>query len=195
MPLPPKKTRLGETRNNKNSHPTWYGTHRTVATPVQKFPFRPLDNRRCHDNHRSKPRRSAAAAITTEHPPTTPTPSSSSSYPEDAINRAFATLYDDIQALLHSELKLPMSSTPNPFRPPTPPTFRPARPKKRPTTSTTAPRRQPVERNRQARANGKYSAKLSPEPKPLLPTPTPLPPTHRRPNRIPSHRLQQPTTH
>ncbi len=127
------------TRNHKKPHPTWYGTHRTVAPPVQKFPFRPLDNRRCHDNHRSKPRQSAEAALTTKHTPTTPTSSPSPSYPKDALTCAFATLYNDIQAFLHLELKLLMSSTPNPFLPPNPPTFRPARPKKRPTTSTTAP--------------------------------------------------------
>jgi len=70
----------------KKSNPTRYGTHRPVATPVEKFPFHPHDNRRCnnchcnnrnHDNHRCKPNRPAAAAIATATPPNPQPPSSS----------------------------------------------------------------------------------------------------------------------
>jgi len=42
------------THINKKPHPTWYGTHHTIATPVEKFPFQPHDNRH-HDNCHHKP--------------------------------------------------------------------------------------------------------------------------------------------
>jgi len=136
---------------NKKPHQKQYGTHRTVDTPVGKFPFRSPDNCR-HDNHRHQPNRSAAMAIVTAtapaSTPTTPTPSTSPSHHEDALDRAFAKLYDDIRDFIHTELKLPMPSTPNPFRAaPTQPTSLPTHPTKHPHIRTTAPRCKPVENN------------------------------------------------
>jgi len=53
----------------KKSHPTRHGTHHAVAPPVEKFPFRPHDNRRHDDNCRHKPNRLAAEAIATATAP------------------------------------------------------------------------------------------------------------------------------
>jgi len=63
-------------------------------------------------------------ATATTPAPTTTTPilSHSPSHLEDALDRAFATLYDALRAFLHSELKLLLSTIPNPFLPPNQPT-------------------------------------------------------------------------
>jgi len=161
----------------KKSHPTRHGTHHAVAPPVEKFPFRPHDNRRHDGNRRHKPNRSAAAAIATA---TAPAPISTTSilppnpsYPEDALNRAFDALHDDLQALIQSEMQLLLSSMSNLLAQ----SFLPEHPKKKPHSATSATRRKPIERNRKARDNGKNSAKLSSERKPQLTTTTPTPPT------------------
>jgi len=138
-------------RINKKPHQKRYGTNRTVATPIGKFPSRSPDNRR-HDNRCHKPNRSAATAIITAtapaSTPTTPTPSTSPLHHEDALDHAFAKLYDDLRAFLHSELKLPMPLTPNPFlAAPTQPTSLPTHSTKHPSIPTTAPRCKPAENN------------------------------------------------
>jgi len=69
--------------------------------------------------------------------------STSLPHPEDALDRAFANLYDDLRAFLHSELQL-MLPMKNPFRQTNQPTS-PPHPKKRPPTA--AQRRKPVESN------------------------------------------------
>ncbi len=194
-------------RITKNSLPTRYGTHRTVAPPVEKFPSRPRDNRRHDDKRRHKPNRSAAAAIATPTAPApVPTPPPlppSSSYPEDAINRAFATLYDDLWALLHSELQLPMSSTPNPFRTPNQPTSLPKHSTKRtPNSTTTLRRKKPVDNNQQNRRNRhhpvKYSPTMTPQISTPMTTPTPFPLSHldppSPPTTCPSTSTAPPTT-
>ncbi len=135
-------------RINKKPHPTWHSTKRTVATPVEKFPFCPHDNRH-HDNKcRHKPNRSAAAAIiiatATIPTPTTPTPSPSQSYPDDAMARAFAKLQADIFSLL--QLLMPLMTT-HPALPPNQPPSLPSHPTKRPQTLTTAVQCKPVANN------------------------------------------------
>jgi len=163
-------------RINKKSHSTWYGTHRTVATPVEKFPCRPHDNRRRHDNHRNKPNRSAAAAIAIAPTPTTPLPSPSTSHPvevAEAVDRAFKTLRDELRADLYSLLQS-MPKTSKPVLTSNQPTSLPTHPKQRPPTPITGQRRKPVERTQQARRNRNKSAQLFPAPtlQPLPPTPT-----------------------
>jgi len=132
---------------NKKPHPTWYGTKRTVATPVGKFPSHPHNNRRHDDKRHHKPNRLAAAAIVTATAtaptPTTLTPSPSHSYPKDAIARAFAQLQADIFLIL----QLPRPTTTHPVLPLNQPTSLPTHTTKRPPTSHTVSRQQPVERN------------------------------------------------
>jgi len=172
------------TRIHKKSHPTRSGTHRTVASSVGKFPFRPRDNRR-HDNSGHKQNRPAAAAIAiaSTPSPTTPTPSSSY-YPEDAIKRAFAKFRADLYSLILS--MPPPTTTPNLSLPQHQPPSHPTPSNKRVPTLTTASRRKPVEHNRQNRRNRNNSAQPSPVPPPQQPMTTTTPsspqPLHPEPS-------------